>query len=176
MTKGKQRISCYISDELYTRLVQSECNITEAVIKGLEYVLKPAEDDNSSAQRKIDPADTSVNDNLIKSLEDRARDLNARIESLEEQLKVKDRHIETLNKELEKAPDPIELAQMKTKSDDLEKHNQTLNRELEKAHQDKETIQSLYDNYMRQMQTLIQQKAIEAPGEKKSRFGSFGKQ
>jgi hypothetical protein len=32
---------------------------------------------------------------------------------------------------------------------------------------DKETIQGLYDNYMRQMQTLIQQKAIEAPGEKK---------
>ncbi len=50
---------------------------------------------------------------------------------------------------------------------ELEKHNQTLKGELEKAHQDKDVIQNHYDNYMRQMQTLIQQKAIEAPGEKK---------
>lgn len=167
MTKGKQRISCYISNELYTQLVQSECNITEAVIKGLEYVLKPVKEENSSLQRDIEPVNSNANNNLIKSLEDHVRDLSARIESLEEQLKVKDKNIETLNQELEKAPDPIELAQMKTKSDDLEKHNQTLNKELEKAHQDKDNIQNLYDNYMRQMQTLIQQKAIEAPGNKK---------
>ncbi len=167
MTKGKQRISCYISNELYSQLVQSKCNITEAVIKGLEYVLKPAAEENSGVQRNIEPADSNGNNNLIKSLEDHVRDLNSRIEILDEQLKGKDKHIETLNKELEKAPDPIELTQMKTKSDGLEKHNQTLHRELEKAHQDKDNIQNLYDNYMRQMQTLIQQKAIEAPGKKK---------
>jgi predicted RNase H-like nuclease (RuvC/YqgF family) len=51
---------------------------------------------------------------------------------------------------------------------ELREHNNTLKEELEIAHQDKDNIQNLYDNYMRQIQTLIQQKAIEAPGEKKS--------
>jgi hypothetical protein len=37
-------------------------------------------------------------------------------------------------------------------------------RELQK---DKEAIQNLYNNYMLQMQTLINQRAIEAPGAKK---------
>ena len=50
---------------------------------------------------------------------------------------------------------------------ELQEHNATLKIELEKAHQDKEAIQNLYDNYMRQMQTLITQKTIEAPGAKK---------
>ncbi len=35
------------------------------------------------------------------------------------------------------------------------------------ACQDKEAVQNLYNNYMLQMQTLINQKAIEAPGTKK---------
>jgi hypothetical protein len=50
---------------------------------------------------------------------------------------------------------------------EIQEHNETLKIELEKAHQDKEAIQNLYDNYMRQMQTLITQKAIEVPGAKK---------
>jgi tRNA U34 5-carboxymethylaminomethyl modifying enzyme MnmG/GidA len=50
---------------------------------------------------------------------------------------------------------------------DLQEHNETLKIELEKTHQDKEAIQNLYDNYMRQMQTLITQKTIEAPGANK---------
>jgi hypothetical protein len=47
---------------------------------------------------------------------------------------------------------------------EIQEHNETLKIELGKAHQDREAIQNLYDNYMRQMQTLITQKAIEAPG------------
>ena len=42
-----------------------------------------------------------------------------------------------------------------------------LKNDLEKADRDKETLAALYDNYIRQMQTLITQKAIEAPGAKK---------
>jgi cell shape-determining protein MreC len=51
---------------------------------------------------------------------------------------------------------------------EIQEHNETLKIELEKAHQDKEAIQNLYDNYMRQMQTLITQKTIEAPGAKRT--------
>ena len=53
-------------------------------------------------------------------------------------------------------------------------HIDTLKAELEKAERDKEDLkttynklQDTYNNYMAQMQTLIKQKAIEAPGVKK---------
>ena len=50
---------------------------------------------------------------------------------------------------------------------ELEKHNSTLKGELEKAERDKEDLKQTYNNYFLQVQTLINQKAIEAPGEKK---------
>jgi hypothetical protein len=43
----------------------------------------------------------------------------------------------------------------------------TLQKELEKATQDKEDLKETHKNYMLQMQTLINQKAIEASGTKK---------
>ena len=60
-----------------------------------------------------------------------------------------------------------ELRELRVQVREQKEHIETLKGELEKAHQDKDNIQNLYDNYMRQMQTLIQQKAIEAPGAKK---------
>jgi hypothetical protein len=89
------------------------------------------------------------------------------IPNMEKQIEETQMKIKYLEENLRKAPDPIELAQLRTRSEELEKHNITLKGELEKTHQDKENIQNLYDNYMRQVQTLIKQKAIEASGEKK---------
>ena len=59
------------------------------------------------------------------------------------------------------------LSEKDKRLQEIQEHNETLKIELEKAHQDKAAIQNLYDNYMRQMQTLITQKTIEAPGAKK---------
>ena len=42
-----------------------------------------------------------------------------------------------------------------------------LQADLDKAGQDKDDIKRTFDNYMVQVQTLINQKAIEAPGTKK---------
>jgi transcriptional accessory protein Tex/SPT6 len=73
------------------------------------------------------------------------------------------------------APDKIEYARLQTRLEEkdkwiieLQNHNETLKKELEKSSQDKEAVQNLYNNYMLQMQTLINQKAIEAQGAKKS--------
>lgn len=66
-----------------------------------------------------------------------------------------------------KQPMLEELTHLRTKSEELQAHNETLKRELKKAGQDKEDIKKTFDNYMVQVQTLINQKAIEAPGEKK---------
>jgi predicted RNase H-like nuclease (RuvC/YqgF family) len=82
------------------------------------------------------------------------------IQNLESKLQTKYAKIEKLQDILRKAPDPMEFAQLRTKSDELYAHNETLKKELE-------DIKNLYNNYMLQMQTLINQKAIEAPGAKK---------
>ena len=72
-----------------------------------------------------------------------------------------------LTTDLQETPDPIELVQMRARYEELEKHNETLKAELEKAGQDKDDIKKTFDNYMVQVQTLINQKAIEAPGAKR---------
>lgn len=50
---------------------------------------------------------------------------------------------------------------------DLEKEIEVLLAELKKTNQDKEDLKSMHNNYMLQMQTLINQKSIEVPGAKK---------
>jgi predicted nuclease with TOPRIM domain len=50
----------------------------------------------------------------------------------------------------------------------LKIHNETLKAELEKSNHDKDDLKETHKNYMIQMQTLINQKSIEAPGTKKS--------
>ena len=50
---------------------------------------------------------------------------------------------------------------------DLENEIEVLLTELKKTNQDKEDLKSMHNNYMLQMQTLINQKSIEVPGAKK---------
>ena len=78
---------------------------------------------------------------------------------LAENTKLKN-EIERLTTVLQGAPDSNELTESRVKSEELEKHTETLKKELE-------DIKSVHNNYMLQMQTLINQKAIEAPGAKK---------
>jgi hypothetical protein len=48
-----------------------------------------------------------------------------------------------------------------------------LNTELEKAGQREEDLKKVHNNYMLQVQTLINQKAIEAPGAQKKPWFKF---
>jgi len=60
-----------------------------------------------------------------------------------------------------------ETRELRARVEELQDHNETLKKELDKAGQDKDDIKKTFDNYMVQVQTLINQKAIEAPGAKK---------
>lgn len=94
MVKGKQRINCYIPEELYTRLVQSGRNITETVISGIESQLEPeieASEDKAGTNTKEDVS--SLNTELLASLRNH-------IASLEGQLRTKDDQIEKLNENM----------------------------------------------------------------------------
>ena len=59
------------------------------------------------------------------------------------------------------------IRETRVRLEELQVHNDTLKNELTQTRQDKENLKKTFDNYMVQVQTLIHQKAIEAPGAKK---------
>lgn len=51
--------------------------------------------------------------------------------------------------------------------EEAQKHIETLKNELYRANQDKQMLSDMYNSHVLQVQTLINQKSIEAPGAKK---------
>lgn len=100
--------------------------------------------------------------------EEIGRNQEIKIRDLENQIHEAERQIKSLEESLSQAPDPIELAQIRAKSEELERHNSTLKEELDKAGRREEDLKQIHNNYFLQIQTLINQKAIEAPGAKKA--------
>ena len=147
MQEEKRKISVWVPVVLYDNVLQvGYTSPTQAVIQGFEMLIQ--------AQREESPEAIRGQMQAIRG------QMQAEINTLKNE-------IVRLNISLQEAPDPIELTELRVRSEEMEKHNETLRTELEKAGQDKEAIQNLYNNYMLQMQTLINQKAIEVPGAKK---------
>ena len=142
MLQEKIQVSARIPKPLYDKCNQSYENMTTAVIAGLELLIQQNE-------TRCNAKETRCNTNETKAKT--KNETNAIVH-------------ETICNTNE--TDHI-IRELKTKVEEKEALVVVLKGELEKAHQDKDNIQNIYDNYMRQMQTLIQQKAIEAPGEKK---------
>lgn len=96
--------------------------------------------------------------------EEERRENAGEIEQVAAQLKASNSNLkmemEKLNTALKNAPDTDELIELKVRTEELKAHNETLKKELE-------INQETHRNYMLQMQTLINQKAIEAPGANK---------
>jgi hypothetical protein len=59
------------------------------------------------------------------------------------------------------------IKELRAQTQEQREHIETLKIELNRAERDKEDLKSTYNNYFLQVQTLINQKAIEAPGSKK---------
>jgi hypothetical protein len=98
----RKRIKMYIPMEIYVKVTQSEYNITDAIVNGLDLLFSNKPKNNEFTNIQI----------------------------YEERIK------------------------------DLQGHNETLKKELE-------TLQSMHNNYMLQVQPIINQRAIEEPKTKK---------
>jgi Arc/MetJ-type ribon-helix-helix transcriptional regulator len=167
----KSSISAKIPTELYEEVqaaIKEEkyTSNTECIIKGLTLLLRIPDQEDLETNSLLPEKEKE-----IQSLQKEVNSSKAEVQSLQEEVKrSKDevsrskedyiRQIKSLEEKLNVAPDPSVLAQLRTRSEELERHNESLKAELEKTGQ-------RYDNYMAQMQTLIKQKAIEAPGAKK---------
>jgi chromosome segregation ATPase len=132
--------------------------ITKALEKLLYNTQEETQDNKSVLQEK---------DSEIQKLNNVLQENYAEIREIRNVLQSKDSEIQRLQTVIQGAPEPSELAQLHARYEEIEKHNFTLKTELEKAGQREEDLKKVHNNYMLQMQTLINQKAIEAPGAKK---------
>ena len=137
MSDTKRKISAWIPSALYDDIEKAGyTSPTIAVTKGLELLVKKQAGDIPETSR---------------------RQLGTERENLRNE-------IERLKASLQGAPNPVELAQLRARSEELERHNSTLKEELSKSGQREEDLKQMHNNYFLQIQTLINQKAIEAPG------------
>ena len=137
MSDTKRKISAWIPAALYDDIEKAGyTSPTIAVTKGLELLVKKQAGDIPETSR---------------------RQLGTERENLRNE-------IERLKASLQGAPNPVELAQLRARSEELERHNSTLKEELSKSGQREEDLKQMHNNYFLQVQTLINQKAIEAPG------------
>jgi len=140
MPEDKRKINCLIPASMYDKIEASDYkNTTEAINAALYHLMNDNKDDMECYIHEIE--------GYKQSIEGYKKSITA---------------LQAENSYMKES-----VIQLRARYEELERHNETLKRELDKAGLDKEVIQNLYNNYMLQMQTLINQKAIEAPESKK---------
>jgi chromosome segregation ATPase len=139
--------------------LQKEVNCSKEEIQALQDEVKRSKEEVNRSKEEIQ----ALQDEVKRSKEEVKR-------SKEEYTE----HIKSLEDKLRTAPNPLDFAQLQAKNEEKEKqieekdrHIETVKAELNKAERDKEDLKTTYNNYFLQVQTLINQKAIEAPGAKK---------
>ena len=163
----KHKINVWILESLWKQVeVLGYDSPTKATIAAFEALV--SQNTLGSNQEALGSSQKALGS--IQEVEEYKQDITR----YKENIKVLDAEIARLNEIFSNAPNPADLAQVRARYEELEKHNGTLIRELDKAERDKEDLkitynklQDTYNNYMAQMQTLIKQKAVEAPGAKK---------
>ncbi len=144
MPETKRKICVWISTDMYNSVVKAGYDSpTVAVIKGFELLLGEAECRQNAGNLEQAAAQITADNHNLKN------------------------EVQRLTLALQDTPDPSELAQLKARYEELKKHNETLKAELESTRQREQDLKKTFDNYMVQVQTLINQKAVEAPGSKK---------
>ena len=167
----KSSISAKIPTELYEEVQgaikeKKYTSNTECIIEGLNLLLRNPEQENTEDKDLLQEKEKE-----IQNLQNEVNRSKGEIQVLQEEVKRSKEdyinQIKSLEERLKGAPDIREFSRLQARSEELEKHNETLKKELDKASQDKEDLKETHKNYMIQVQTLINQKAIEAPGAKK---------
>ena len=181
----KSSISAKIPTELYEEVQaaikeKKYVSNTECIIEGLILLLRNQDIGDSELNLLLQNKEKEV-----QNLQDKVNSSKIEIQVLRDEVnRSKDEvkhsnegytgQIKSLEEKLKVAPDIAEFSRLQAKVEDLHDHNETLQKELEKAERDKEDLKTMYNklqdtynNYMAQMQTLINQKSIEVPGAKK---------
>jgi hypothetical protein len=144
MSETKRKICVWVSIDMYNDVVKAGYDSpTVAVIKGFELLIREAEYRQNAGNLEQAAAQITADNINLKN------------------------EVQRLTLARQDTPDPIELAQLRAKHEELEKHNETLKVELRSTSQREQDLKKTFDNYMVQVQSLINQKVIEVPGAKK---------
>jgi len=174
----KSSISAKIPTELYEEVQEAikakkYTSNTECIIKGLNLLLSNPDQEGTEDKQIL-----KEKEKKIQNLQEEVNCSKVEIQSLLEEVKrskgelnrSEENHIsqiKSLEEKLNAAPDLGEFSRLQARFEELQNHKETLKKELEKTERDKEDLKTTYNNYFLQVQTLINQKAIEAPGSKK---------
>jgi chromosome segregation ATPase len=153
MQQLKKSVTARIPIELYDKCNQQYENITDAIIAGLEMLCN-----QSKTNCKTDVIDINNLNSQLEEKTSKIQDLQNRNETLKKELE-NFKNKETGSRETLHSYE-ARLEEKNLRIIDLQAHKETLIKELE-------TLQNMHNNYMMQMQTLINQRAVEAPGSKK---------
>lgn len=108
------------------------------------------------------------NQELHKELEISQREFGIRMEEMQKQIKDLQEEKLKLEKQQEEQKQSQELQrELELKIEEAQRQIQDLQKGLEKAERRETYFEEMHNNYMMQMQTLINQKQIVAPGAKK---------
>ena len=174
----KSSISAKIPTELYEEVQgaikeKKYTSNTECIIEGLNLLLRNPDQENTEDKDLLQKKEKEIQNlqNEVNSSKGEIQVLQEEVKRSKEEVKRSKEgyinQIKSLEERLKGAPDIREFSRLQARSEELEKHNETLKGELAKASQDKEDLKETHKNYMIQVQTLIDQKAIEAPRAKK---------
>jgi predicted RNase H-like nuclease (RuvC/YqgF family) len=189
MREGQKRVNVYIPDDLYSRVLTSEYNMTEAVIAGLRKLLDPdTEALENKEDRNIPENTSSLNTELIenlqvqiKTLEDRlskvpepseftqlqerTEEQKARIEEYKVQVQALNAEITRLKNVLMEAPDPVDLVRLQERNDGLNLVIEEKNKRIEDLTREVTTLNG-FAHYFKTAEV----KQIEAPATEKKSF------
>lgn len=142
MSEEKKRINAVIDQDLYVKITEAGYGISEAVTKGFEKLLEVPENTQSTAQM--------TTDGLVMGLQ---------------------AQVKTLEEKLSKAPDPVELAEVRAHFEGLQrlteekdKRINDLTREVEGLQKQVETL-NVFAHYFKSVEV----KQIEAPAPEKKK-------
>jgi predicted RNase H-like nuclease (RuvC/YqgF family) len=176
------KVCGWLSDEVFSKLLEKGYKSHTIIVRhGAELIIgQPIGEHGELIEGTVRNKSEQIED--VKEQTENTEEQREQIEEQGEQLKKQREQVEALKTELDKAENDkkehIEAigelrelrAQVRGQREQLEekdRHIDTLKGELNRAVCDKEDLKTTYNNYFLQVQTLINQKAIEAPGAKK---------
>jgi uncharacterized coiled-coil DUF342 family protein len=172
MSDEKRKISALIPFTLSDELIKLGYNsVTDAVLKGLELLILEAKHPIEEYQNRIKEYTSKIdilekkNINQIEEYNNQIKEYEKKIEEYNHQIEGKINQIDECENRIGEYSQKIEVLLVENRIQT--EYNATLKAELDKSSQREEDLKSMHNNYMLQMQTLINQKAIEAPGAKK---------
>lgn len=145
------KCSALIPDDLLDKLKEAGYeNRAEAIRLGLECLIRESQKNLKDSREN--------QERILANTEESYKNLSESYKTLEESYENQKESSATLRES---------IAGLQARNEELKAHNETLKKDLENANKREEDLKNMHNNYMLQMQTLINQRALESPEEKK---------